>query len=92
MGKSVEEVKSFSYEEFRGWINFFDKHPIGWREDNRAAIIACSSGFTKAKPEDLFDSLARLKKAEYEAKQQKNFAQKFMERFGDRITEKGAWK
>lgn len=48
------------YLELRGWMEFFRRRPIGWREDNRTALIMRSFG-VKEKPEAIFPSLAALK-------------------------------
>ena len=48
------------------WAKFFEARPIGWREDHRAAMIISSSGNTKAKPHQIFSSLAQMNKWEEE--------------------------
>lgn len=79
------------YEELLGWMEYFRRRPVGWRADNRAAIIAMSSmGGGKLKPEDLFDSLRVLKtesSARKEDTQAANFAAKFFDKFSARFTE-----
>ncbi len=50
-----------SYEEILGWFEYFKRRPLGWREDNRAAMIIMSSG-AKIKPDEIFPSLAALRK------------------------------
>jgi hypothetical protein len=59
---------------------------MGWKEDNRAAIIALSQSGGKAKPEDLFQSLAVIKAASRSTG--KTVAEKFFERFSNKFTEK----
>jgi len=59
---------------------------MGWREDNRAAVIAMSMGGGKLKPEDLFGSLKVIK--EQSVDEPKSVAQKFFDRFSERMTEK----
>jgi hypothetical protein len=44
------------YEEFLGWQNYFEKRPIGWREDERTYKLLCAQG-VKAKAYDVFPSL-----------------------------------
>jgi hypothetical protein len=57
------------YEEFVGWSLYFNKRPLGWREDNRASLLMMSSG-AKIVPEDIFPSLSLLKKNYTENKMQ----------------------
>lgn len=71
-------------------MEYFRRRPHGWREDNRAAIIAMSFGGGKVKPEDLFDSLRVLKeesRVQEENTAASNFAQKFFDRFSKRFTQ-----
>jgi hypothetical protein len=49
------------YEEFLGWIKFFNQRPVGWREDNRVSMLLMAQG-VKKKPHELFSSLASIKK------------------------------
>lgn len=44
------------YEEFLGWISYFDKRPIGWREDLRTAHIMRAFG-DKRQPTEIFPSV-----------------------------------
>lgn len=91
LGKTLTEIDEIPYQELIGWYAFLERRPIGWREDNRAAVIAMSfGGSDKIKPEDLFPSLAALKKKE--PKEDKTIANKFFERFGHTLTEKDTWK
>lgn len=55
--KLIEEMP---YLELKGWIEFFKKRPVGWREDNRTALLMRAFG-VKEKPEIIFPSLAALK-------------------------------
>jgi hypothetical protein len=85
LGKTIEEIEEISYEELQGWFEYFERRPIGWREDNRAAIIAMSlGGSDKVKPEDLFASLKVIKNANSEGG---TIAEKFVERFSSRFSE-----
>ncbi len=70
-----------------GWQEYFSRRPIGWREDNRAAVIAMSFG-GKVKPEDLFESLKVLRKDISTNSSTKNIAEKLFDRFASRFTEK----
>jgi hypothetical protein len=67
-------------------MEYFRRRPFGWRDDNRAAIVAMSMGSGKIKPEDLFESL-RIIKEESNSSSDKNFGQKFIERFKGNFTE-----
>ncbi|MDH5182271.1 MAG: hypothetical protein OEX12_00140 [Gammaproteobacteria bacterium] len=51
-----------SNEEFTKWMAYFEKRPIGWREDQRTYQIMASFG-TKEKPENLFESLRKMRTA-----------------------------
>ena len=55
--KILEEMP---YTELLGWMAFFDKNPVGYREDGRFMKILQAMGI-KAKPEEVFSSLATLK-------------------------------
>ena len=59
----VYKVVQMPYDEFLGWISYFEHRPIGWRDDLRTMKILQSNG-VKAKPEALFESIARIKQAE----------------------------
>jgi hypothetical protein len=56
-----------SYEEYLGWLNFFERQPPGWREDLRTYYIMSSMSGSKTKPEDIFPSIAQLRQSEIEA-------------------------
>ena len=47
------------YEEFVKWSIYFNKRPIGWREDDRTYKLLQAQG-VKAKPGEIFPTLARL--------------------------------
>lgn len=50
-------ILDMPYDEMLGWFQYFERRPVGWREDNRAVKILQSNG-VKAKPSDIFSSLA----------------------------------
>ena len=56
-------IQEMPYDELLGWSAYFRVRPPEWRADNRAAVIARSFGTTKASPDQLFASLATMKKA-----------------------------
>ena len=51
--KLAEEMP---YEEFMGWMTYFERRPIGWREDNRVYTQLRFKGL-KERPEKVFQSL-----------------------------------
>jgi hypothetical protein len=53
-------LEEMPYNELRGWIEFFEKRPIGWREDNRTSMILQAFG-VKEKPEKIFRSIEIIK-------------------------------
>jgi len=48
------------YTEFINWINFFERRPVRWREDQRTYLLLRSQG-VKASAESLFSSLKAIK-------------------------------
>jgi hypothetical protein len=57
LGKTVRQLsEEMSYEEFLGWINYFEQRPYGWRDDDRAAKLMQAQG-VKEKPWKIFSSL-----------------------------------
>lgn len=51
------------YDEYLKWINFFNKRPVGWREDRRTSMLMQAQG-VKASAEEMFPSLKIMKAAE----------------------------
>lgn len=51
------------YTEYQRWFQYFEARPPGWRADNAAATVAMSNG-VKVKPDQMFSSLAQMKKWE----------------------------
>ena len=49
-----------SYEELLGWMDYFSKRPVGWREDDRTLKLLQIQGF-KGHGETIFESLALMK-------------------------------
>jgi len=56
-------MHEMDYYEFLGWMNYFDRRPVGWREDSRTYKLLQAQG-VKEKPWNLFESLASMKQAE----------------------------
>jgi hypothetical protein len=54
--KLLEEM---SYEELQCWFEYFEKRPIGWREDDRTYKLLQAQG-VKAKGTEIFRSLAAI--------------------------------
>jgi hypothetical protein len=50
------------YEELLKWSMYFEKRPIGWREDDRTMKLLQVQGVT-AKPEEIFMSMAIMKQS-----------------------------
>lgn len=44
------------------WIDFFEKRPLGWRDDDRAYKLLSAWG-VKADPWEVFESLGKLKRS-----------------------------
>ena len=64
---SVSEVENLPSEEVRGWIEYFDRYPPGWREDSRFALLIqyiASIVGGRVRPEELFGSLKQMRDAE----------------------------
>jgi len=49
-------LREMTYQELLGWIAYFEKRPVGWREDERVYKLLQTQG-VKAKPGDIFPSL-----------------------------------
>ena len=49
------------YDELLNWLAYFDGQPIGWREDQRFAMVLQAAGVKEA-PSALFQSLGQMKK------------------------------
>ena len=86
LGKTVSEIDELPYDELTGWIEYFSRRPYGWRDDNRAAIIALSMSDGKTKPEELFESLkVIIEESKRKAAEPPSFINKFVSRFGKDI-------
>jgi hypothetical protein len=47
------------YEELLGWVAYFERRPVGWREDDRTHKLLQAQG-VKAKATEIFPSLQAL--------------------------------
>lgn len=54
--KMMEEMP---HDELMAWISYFDRRPIGWREDLRTAYIMRAFG-DKRQPAEIFPSIAAI--------------------------------
>jgi len=60
LGRTVHEIRDeMPYKELQGWFEYFDRRPVGWREDQRTGMLLNAWG-AKIKPEQVFPSLAAL--------------------------------
>jgi len=48
------------YVELLKWASFFNRRPVGWREDQRTYMLLSAQGL-KEEPETLFPTLKALK-------------------------------
>lgn len=92
LGKTVSEIDLIPYRELLGWYAYLEERPYGWRDDNRAAVIAMSMAGDKVRPEDLFSSLKIIKNANTKIEEKSNFATKFASKFANQITDNDAWR
>lgn len=63
LGVPVDYIEDMDYEQHLKWHAYFEERPVGWREDFRTYRIMQSFGY-KGKPEDVFESIAKMKSAE----------------------------
>ncbi len=61
-----------TYEELLGWLNYFERRPVGWRSDNAAAMLLQAQGVDK-KPWELFNSLDAIYNPPNENKEEGTF-------------------
>ena len=55
------------YTELLKWVEFFNRRPVGWREDIRAYLFLKTQG-VKESAEKVFPSISRIKQREDDAK------------------------
>ena len=48
------------------WVEYFNRRPVGWRDDHRACYGLAAQG-VKAKPHELFNSLYIIEREKEEA-------------------------
>jgi len=56
-----------TYEELLGWFSYFEKRPVGWRDDDRTMKYLQTQG-VKEKPWAIFSSLKPIYHPETEDK------------------------
>jgi len=56
-------LEEMTYEELLGWMDYFNKRPVGWRDDASMVPILQTQG-VKVKPEAIYPSLAAMKRSE----------------------------
>lgn len=56
MKKSVDEVRSWSYDDFQKWFAYLEQRPVGWRDDDRTFKLLQAQG-VKEKADKVFPSL-----------------------------------
>jgi hypothetical protein len=57
-------MEEMPYEELIGWFEYFERRPVGWREDDRAFRMIQYTSFNgvKAKPYEIFHNLKQIYK------------------------------
>lgn len=53
VGRLLDEM---THDELQGWFNYFERRPIGWREDDRTYKLLSAQG-VKEKAHNIFPSL-----------------------------------
>jgi len=48
-----------TYEELQGWLSYFEKRPVGWRDDDRTHKLLQAQG-VKEKAVNIFPSLRAI--------------------------------
>lgn len=54
-------LDELTYDEFQGWMAYFESRPVDWRDDDRAFKYMQTQG-VKQKPWEVFPSLAPIYK------------------------------
>lgn len=49
-------MQNMPYDELTGWLAYFEKRPVGWRDDDRTFKLLQAQG-VKEKPGNVFNSL-----------------------------------
>jgi hypothetical protein len=56
LGLDIRQVEDMDYTVFIKWLAYFEKRPVGWRDDLRAYHLLQAQG-VKERPWKIFDSL-----------------------------------
>jgi len=60
LGTPVYKLRDeMPYDEYAQWMTFFEKRPVGWREDQRTSFILNALG-VKQKGTEIFSSLKTM--------------------------------
>jgi len=60
LGKTVTQLREeVPLSELQGWFDYFERRPVGWRDDQRTYLLLSAQG-VKEKPERLFPSLKAI--------------------------------
>jgi hypothetical protein len=63
VGITVHELmERMPYDEFLGWMAYFERRPVGWRDDERTMRLLQAQG-VKQRPEEIFPSLAAVRES-----------------------------
>jgi hypothetical protein len=54
-------TQEMPYDEFIGWMQYFELRPVGWRDDDRTLKLLQVQGY-KGKGSQVFPSLAALER------------------------------
>lgn len=71
LGMPVYHLVEMPYDEYVRWQLYFERRPVGWREDDRTMKLLQVQG-VKAKPESVFASLAQLNESHRKAVDNRN--------------------
>jgi len=79
LGRRVPELRSWPHSEVLDWFEYFERRPLGWREDLRIHYLLSAQG-VKAKPHEVFQSLMAIErdKEEIENESVENDANKLI--------------
>lgn len=56
---SVTAVRALPYSEIQGWFQYFQRRPLGWREDSRTHMLMQAAGVEK-KAAEIFPSIRTI--------------------------------
>jgi len=52
--------REMPYDEFNGWLSYFEERPIDWRNDLRTFYLMQMQGMKDKKPHEVFPSLTNI--------------------------------